>query len=467
MGMKKYISLLIFAFFLQAGCDFGDINVDPTRSADAGMAEILPVATVQSFRNIASIGGRVTGTVIQHWTGISSQPLTYTTYLIDEQTLSTFWETGLYAGAMKDCALIIEKAREEGQPYYEGIAKVLMAHNLGIATTYWGDVPYSQALKGTESLKSVYDTQESIYESIQQLLDEAILLFEEDPVVGRPSGDDLVYGGNEDMWRKAAYGLKARYTMHLTRRNPDAAVLALDMIDSAFTSLEEQPAFFFGTTSNESNPIALYGRERPGQMDVGHFLVYQMTEKNDPRRFKYWLEEGDHFLYYENLNTNLVWAQQNSPLSLISYTELLFLKAEALLRNGEDGRASQVYTLALIHHMEELGITSQQYNPYMASNAGFGGLTTFEERLERIITQKHIAFYGQNPNEAWVDYRRTGYPRLEVPENATSSFDPTLVIPRRFLYPISERTTNRENYEAAIQRQGGHLMDMDMWAFKP
>ena len=83
------------------------------------------------------------------------------------------------------------------------------------------------------------------------------------------------------------------------------------------------------------------------------------------------------------------------------------------------------------------------------------------------MTQKYIALYGQNPNETWVDYRRTGYPLLEVPENVTSSFNPSLVIPRRYLYPIGERTTNAENYEAAIQRQGGHLMDVDMWAFKP
>ena len=160
-GMKKFRYLLIIVLIILTGCDFGDLNTDPTRNSEAGLAEMLPVAIVQSARNIGAIGGRVSGTVIQHWTGTSSQPESYTNYLIDEQTLSPFWETGLYAGAMKDCALIIEQAREKGQPYYEGIAKVLMAHNLGIATSFWGDVPYSEALKGSESLKAAYDTQES------------------------------------------------------------------------------------------------------------------------------------------------------------------------------------------------------------------------------------------------------------------------------------------------------------------
>jgi len=467
MHMKKSRYLLLLMFSSITGCDFGDINVDPTRNSDAGMNEMLPVAIVQTARNIGSIGGRVTGTVIQHWTGTIAQPQSYSSYLIDEQTLSSFWETGLYAGAMKDCYLIIEKAREQGQPYYEGIAKVLMAHNLAIATSYWGDVPYREALQETASLKSVYDPQELVYESIQELLEDAIFLFETDPVVGRPSSDDLIFRGDPDGWRATAYALRARYTMHLTRRNPEAANQALSLIDSAFTSMEQQPAFYFGTIDNESNPIALFGKERPNQMEVGKFLVDLMINKNDPRRFRYWLLENGAYLYYKNLNTDLVWAQKSSPLSLISYTELLFLKAEALLLAGQDGPAAQTYTLALLQNMTELGVTASEYNPYLASNAGFGGLSTFEERLERVMTQKYIALYGQNPNETWVDYRRTGYPLLEVPENVTSSFNPSLVIPRRYLYPIGERTTNAENYEAAIQRQGGHLMDVDMWAFKP
>jgi hypothetical protein len=465
--MKKHLLLLLFLMALQPACDFGDLNTDPTRNSEAGLSEMLPVAIAQSARNIGSIGGRVVGTVIQHWTGTSAQPESYTSYLIDEQTLTTFWETGLYAGAMKDCALIIELAQDRDQPYYEGIAKVLMAHNLGIATSYWGDVPYSEALKGSESLKASYDTQESIYESIQQLLDEAIVLFETAPVVGRPAGDDLIFRGDAQLWRRTAYALKARYTMHLTRRNSDAAAQALELIDSAFASSAEQPAFPFGTTNNESNPIPMYGKERPNQMEVSTYLVGLMSSKNDPRRFKYWVESNGQFLFYQYNNLNLVRAQQNSPLSLITYTEIMFLKAEAYLRTGEVNLASQTYSFALIQSMEELGIPPDQYNPYLAGNAGFGSLTEFEDRLNRIITQKHTALYGLDPNEAWVDYRRTGYPVLEVPENATSSFNPSLVIPRRFLYPISERTTNLQSYQAAIDRQGGHLMDVDLWAFKP
>lgn len=465
MKKFKFIFLTTIIFSL-AACDFGNINIDPTRSSDAALNEILPVAIVQSARNIASIGGRVTGTVVQHWTGVDAQPESYSNYLIDEQTLTTFWETGLYVGAMKDCFLMIEKAETQNQPYYEGIAKVLMAQNLGIATTYWGDVPYSQALAGTESLKSPYDSQESVYNSIQQLLDEAIAAFNQTPVVGGPSNDDLIFRGNALRWKATAYALKARYYMHLTRRDPKAAENALTAIANAFTRRAEQPTFFFGNSDNESHPIALFGKERPQQMVVGNFLVNMMNEKADPRRRKYWVLENNEAMFYKLGNTDLFWAQRNSPAPLISYTELLFLKAEAQLRTGQEIQAAQTFTEAIINNMEELGISAAEYNPYLAFNAGFSGLNTLEQKIQRIITQKYIAMYGQNSNEAWVDYRRTGYPLLAVPANATPSFNPSLVVPRRYLYPITERTTNRENYEAAISQQGGHLMDVDMWAFQ-
>ncbi len=465
--MKKiYFLPIVLILAVLPACDFGNINVDPTRQSDANLNEILPSAIAQSARNILSIGGRVTGTVVQHFTGIEAQPLSYTTYLIDEQTLTTFWETGLYVGAMKDCALMIERAEAQNQPYYEGIAKVLMAFNLGIATSYWGDVPYSEALRGTASLKSPYDSQESVYQSIQRLLDEAIDAFGAEPVIGGPAADDLLFGGNAGRWEAAAHALKARYLMHLSKRNPNAGADALKAMENAFQSAAAEPAFFFGNIDNESNPLALFGKERPQQMVVGDFLAELMNTKNDPRRSKYWVEESGRREFSLLSNTELVRGQRSSPLALISFTELQFLKAEALLRNGEEARAAQTYTMALIHSMEENGIPSSQYNAYLAFNAGFSGLSSFEQKLERIITQKYIALYGQNPTEVWVDYRRTGFPKLEIPPNATSSFNPSLVIPERFLYPISERTTNKDNYQAAIDRQGGHLMDVKLWAFE-
>ncbi|MEZ4899969.1 MAG: SusD/RagB family nutrient-binding outer membrane lipoprotein, partial [Saprospiraceae bacterium] len=245
-GSKWAKRFAILGIILMAqACDFGDLNIDPTRQSDANVREILPNAIVQTARNTMSIGGRVAGTLVQHFEGTEAQPLSYNNYLVDEQTLSDFWETGLYAGAMKDCKIIIEKAITEDQPYYAGIARVLMAFNLGIATSFWGDVPYSEALLGTESLKAKYDTQAEIYVSIIGLLDQAIEDFQQPPVIGGPTNDDLIFGGDAGRWVKTCHALKARYLMHQSKRDANKVQQALEEVLQAFTSAADQPDFHF------------------------------------------------------------------------------------------------------------------------------------------------------------------------------------------------------------------------------
>ncbi|MEM8891377.1 MAG: SusD/RagB family nutrient-binding outer membrane lipoprotein, partial [Bacteroidota bacterium] len=155
------------------------------------------------------------------------------------------------------------------------------------------------------------------------------------------------------------------------------------------------------------------------------------------------------------------------PVSLISLSEAKFIAAEAHLRLGEDIQAEQAFKEAVWSNFEELGLSNDPLaSQIIDQEASFSRLGSFEEKLERIISQKYIAAYGQGVNEAWVDYRRTGFPDLQVPNNVNSSFNPSLVIPQRYLYPISESNTNAVNMQTAIDRQGGHLLDDKMWLFE-
>jgi hypothetical protein len=457
--------MLLIVMALVVACSFGDINVDPNKDGDATMREILPSAIVQTARNTLSIGGRVAGIIVQHFEGVDAQPLGYNNYLVDEQTLSDYWDTGLYSGSMKDCQLIIEKAAAANQPYYEGIAKILMAYNLGLATSMWGDVPFTAALKGTASIQSAYDPQEVVYEQIQLLLDQALEALGRPAEIGGPSDDDLIFNGDNTKWQKTAHALKARYYLHLSKQNPSLATLALDQIAQAFDSRQTQPQFNFANSDNESNPLALFGKERPQQLEIGIRLGEIMNAKNDPRRSKYWLNiQGKREIFVLD-TVALVRTQRSSPLSLITYEELLFIQAEAMVRADVAG-SSQIFTKGILQSMESLGVTSQQYNPYLAFNGGLGSSLSQAEKIEKIISEKYVALYGLNPHESWTDYRRTGFPVLTVPANANASFNPSLVIPQRVLYPITERTTNFNNYTIAIDRQGGHFMDVKPWAFK-
>lgn len=468
--LARFYNILMTVCLLSMlmSCDFGDMNIDPTTLPDVQVDLILPSAQAQTARNMGSSGARVTGVVVQHFEGIDAQPLAYNDYLIDENTLDTYWRTGLYAGAMKDCEIILDKGQTLNIPHYTGIAKILMAVNLGIATTFWGQVPYSDAFKGSTDVDIAYDSQEDIYETIQNLLSEAIIELNLPPGDLKPGNDDLIYNGNQALWIGTARALKARYFLHLIRKDEGAANKALAALNGGtIFSNDVEPAFPFGAIENEAHPIAFYGSQRPNQLALSESFLNLLDSTNDPRKEKYGLLiNGNYLLYSRDNGDDLFWGRFESPMPLISYSELLFIRAEANLRLNNDTRANTFLREAISVNLERVGVESSEISSYLDDWADLSVLANKEEKLERIIEQKYIAMFGQGTVEAWVDYRRTGYPELEPQASASESFNPSKVIPRRFLYPFSERQSNSSNVEDAISRQGGHLLDDELWAFK-
>ena len=83
------------------------------------------------------------------------------------------------------------------------------------------------------------------------------------------------------------------------------------------------------------------------------------------------------------------------------------------------------------------------------------GAATNEQQLERIITQKWIAMFPEG-QEAWTEFRRTGYPKLftVVNNNSNGTIDTQTQI-RRLAYPQNEYTTNAAAVNAAVTLLGG------------
>lgn len=453
--MKKYIKLVVVVFlstFTNSCSDFGDLNLDPGRPGgeNVSLVAITPTMQTQTHRNLVASGGRIAGIFMQQWAGFDAQQVAFTQYVVNEGTLANFWEFGLYTGSMRDCADMIERADVAGDvPHTRGLAKIYMAVNLGMATNLWGDVPYSNAFLGSDNLQPTYDTQEDVYAAIQILLDEAITDFGlEDPQ--GPLGD--LVGAD---WIATAHALKARYYMQLTKRDATAATKALSEIALAFDSNATSPIFNFESTQNGANPISLFGIERPNTLIIDPFFADLMTD--DPRQDSYMIANVDgDYLFYQNGNTDLFWAQFESPNPLISYFELKFIEAEATLLNGGD--ASGLLEEAITANMEFLGIASGDIDTYLAA------ITTSD--LETIIIEKYKALYGSAPVEIWNDFRRTGVPALVANSEGANGNNPSGIVPLRIPYPDSERLSNSAAYDAAIANQGGHLLDVSIWAFE-
>ena len=435
-NIKIYVLLVLVTFTIGA-CDLTETNVDPASLTEDQLQLnlVLPSAEAHMAFNSGALGARNPGIVMQYFLGLEAQQQQYSQYLFPRNAMDNMWRAGMYGGGMKDLMFIIEATSgEEGlnAPHYSGIAKIYMAESLGMLTTMFGDIPYSEAFQGADgNISPAYDTQDEIFASIQTLLDEAISELSED-VAGTiaPAGDDVVFGGDADRWIATAYSLKARYL--LTEGNFPAASAALA---NGIKSNAGSAVYPFEASVVGGNPLFSFGDfERPGTMAAHPTFVAKMA--SDPRR-PLNLPGGSFVGGF--------WTSQASPLPLITYAEVKFMEAEIAAQGGADVTAT--VRDAIRANMEYMGVPEEGINLYL--------LGISNPNLATVMDEKYKAVYP-NSRVAWSDYRRTGFPALSVPSNASTDFysGPVNDVPARFIYPESEFLYNRQNLEAASERQG-------------
>lgn len=436
----KQISLIILSLFFLfgAGCNYvdTDLNIDPNNPSSASPDLLLPAAELQIAYTMGGDYGRHTSVWTQHHAGIDRQQAGFDKYLIGESDMDNAWTT-MYAGAMQNLRIIIEQTNEVS-PHYAGIARILMAYSLGATTDLFGNIPYSEALKGSGgNFTPAFDSQESVYASIITLLDEAIANFDAESAM-TPGDDDLIYGGDTDLWSKAAKTLKARYQLHKSALGSTAAyTAALEALNGAFADNADNMQFAF-LGGSQANPWSQFLTQRQGDLAMGGFFIDLLKASSDPR-----LEvlattndageyvgsgAGQQLSASETSDPSDALAGASAPVMLLTYAEAKFIEAEAALGTGNNARAQSAFEAAVAASLGQLGIT----------DADFVAAATADLTMENILTQKYIALYTQT--EGYVDYRRTGYPALPL---AIDAAGPN--IPVRFPYPQSERQLNSAN----------------------
>jgi hypothetical protein len=447
--LTKNISLKIIAFgiilFGLSACDgyLEDDIQSPNDPIEATPSLLLTNVQVATF---ASYSGQLTRQSLVFnrqlaGTNAGSQSQEIARYNITELSNVNEWEV-IWAGAVVDAKNLIRDYGAES-PYYSGIAKVLLALNIGLATDLWGAVPFDEAGLGVEvDLAPEYISQEAVLENIQITLDEAIeeLSTESEENIFSPSSDDIIFNGNIQGWIQTAWILKARYANRLSEINPsESATNVLEYINQSGATDVSQDAFmvFFG--GNAVNQWFAFENERSGYYRVSSFFVNLLMERDDPR-LPFFLSEDLEGGYsgtpFDTLGVTSssyvgeLYASETSSLPLVTYVEAKFLEAEAHLRSGSPGMAAEAYNTAVIASVQQVtgSSPSQEFIDEFAS--ADGSIT-----LEDIMIQKYIALFIQI--ETYSDWRRTGIPELNPFPGAVLSG-----IPLRLPTPQDERLYN-------------------------
>ncbi|MBU3678348.1 MAG: SusD/RagB family nutrient-binding outer membrane lipoprotein [Candidatus Kapabacteria bacterium] len=430
--MKRYLIGFCSALLVVlTACDTWidpKINVNPNTPETAAYSVVLPTVQAGMAYVMGGDFGRYTSVLNQQNTGVDRQHLGIYNYQFTESDVNNAWST-MYTGPMNDLAILIERAKADGAPHYQGVFQVLMAYGMITMSDLWGDIPYSEALSGAKNPEPKYDTQESIYTAVNAMLDDAIKNLGAATSNLKPGSDDLMYGGKTASWVKAANSLKARMAIHLVNRSNQAAAGALAAAAAGIASNAEDFQFTFGALETEGNPWYQFTTQRDGDLTFGVKLSEIMMATKDPRGPIFAVADSNSAVSGTS-RMNEFYAGIGSAVPFLTYAEMKFIEAEANSRLGNAAAAHAAYVAGITASMQRSGVAPTAITAYLAQpsvDPGSDKLT-----LDNIMTQKYIAMYTQP--ESWSDWRRTGFPTL-APTTGTT-------IPRRFPYAQYERLYN-------------------------
>jgi hypothetical protein len=443
------------AVAVSACSDITSINKNPNGPTDVAPPAILSgviQGTVNGVDGVNSRNVRGAGLFVQYYSEIQYRD--EDRYILRE--VDGGWN--FYYGALEDVQRMINKGTDQGVPNWDAVGRIMKSYIYSVMTDAMGDIPYTEALKGDSVLHPKYDSQQSIYTAL--FADLKTASDEIKPAgIGFSSGD-VMYGGDMSEWKKFANSLRLRLAMHLT--NVDAATAqseaAAAVAAGVFDSNGDNAQLMYLASPPNQNPIYNNAKSRD---DYGMSKTYvdSLLSWNDPR-LPVFAQPNDSGAYQGLTNGLLggpplseisrigaLWRETpDAPMALLTYSEVLFLEAEAAERGWITGNADSLYAAAIRASMEQYGIATADIDTYLAqARVQYAGGPA---GLDQIAYQKWVSLFMQGM-EGWTEWRRTGVPQLVPGPDATLSAPP-----QRLPYATNEASLNKTNLEAAVAAQG-------------
>ena len=486
--MKKIIYSVFFITLITGfqGCEkFDDMNVDPVNPTEVS-ADLLFSGTLRNGTlnwDIYQIGQNLhADQFVQYFANVNPGFQT-DQYVSNPGWIAAFWNT-YYSNYIVNIQNVIRLTETDpSQSNKTNIARIWRVWLFQRATDYWGDIPYSEAGKGFDGLRTPkYDTQEFIYNDMLKELKEASKALDDTKPL-KFIANDLIYKGDLAKWKKFANSLRLRIAMRLTKVAPATArpIIAELMSENDFIAANADNA------QMNTQPVGQFINRYPlailfnfDELRVSKTMVDLLKAKNDPRLAAYAAPlDGVTPLNYVGLINGLNAQQlgqpanaknlyskmgniiraEGTPIDILTFSEVSFLKAEAVQRGWANGNAQDFYNAGINASFAKRNITNTvAISRYMAESS-----VMYNNSLQYIIEQKYLALYPDGM-EAWAEWRRTGFPQLlQIPNQGETAGN----VPRRVIYPQTEANLNAVAYQAAITRQGPNTMTTRIWWDRP
>ena len=494
---KNYIYMIAGLMAITSSCsDFEEINQNPNNPATVPANLLLPtvISTTASAVTGSELGAA--GQFIQHMNYIGGYNEQFGRYSVTGASFREEWN-----GPMrntKDINQIISIAEEAGQPEYKAIGLIWKAYTLAIMSEAYGDIPYEEAGYGNKNgMEFVhFQSQKDVFKLMIDDLKSANELLSN--LSQTTVKDDILYNGDLVKWRKFANSLILRILMRQSAVEDVSAQVKELFSDNEkyplFTSIEDQATLVYNNSSDlyywyikpENRPSDGSGVIFGDNYRVSEAMVDTLATKEDPRLTIYAAPtKNSYMLHKEDSSEPLVYRGQPAGLStveqdainkddysvpssvirnesrafLMTYSEVLLLKTEAIVRGMIEGDAKASFKQAVSASLEKWGMIDEDK------------ITVFLDRQDMILNNNTNYALMQIGTQAWVDsflngyeafanWRRTGYPQLYAGETVTSD------IPVRYIYSDNEQN-NPNLIEWTNNLYGRMVNEHDMVWFQP
>jgi len=508
--MKKIIYISFIALLTLSACtdEFVELNENQYEVTDQSLK--------QDFNNVGAFYPpmlkNLFGHQIEHnlshdsWVRHLATPTPFvgginnTTYYI---RWNTYWNR-IYDQIMSPATLVKKVAVTEDYPVFVEWAKLIQILGMSRLTAYHGPVIFTKY--GEEPAK--YDSEPVLYDAFFTQLDEIQAVFAANQDYTGLAKFDASYGGSIGQWSKLVNSMRLRLAIRLSKVEPALAKLQGEKALSDPAGLIE--------SNGDNFMVSLYGAVFPpvtisfgwGDTRMSATMESILIGYEDPRISKFFdpttanddgafpdvsdhpeqaykgirngaelVAKGDR-LFFSNISSDF---KSVDNRRYFTAAEVQFLKAEAALRGWTGaGTAQENYELGVSLSFADWGVGGAaeyllndtslpiDYNDPQATGAVNDFVTRItntvawdeaadnEIKLEKIITQKWINGYT-NSIEAWVDHRRTDYPKLPFNYQNDSGADWGVIPADGFLRRQVFVNSQRENNAASVSEATGFL----------
>lgn len=460
---------LIALLFCVGGCETIDTDLtdDPSNLGEdqASLEFVFNANQLQVATFFEAI--QFSGSEVCRQELMSTSPIYLTQYEFGD--FDFIWRVA-YSSFLRDAQLSKELADQINTDGVTGnnikaAVQIMESYVLTSLVDYFGDVPYSEALQGSDNFNPGRDSGEELYGVARELLLNSIALIQADNSVPLPN--DLYYGGNMSSWEQLANSLLLRLTIQSRLENPDAAGQFNALVNAGNFITNNNNDFQFDYSNVREPADSRHPNFSPKYDAIANFYQSQdfMEYMFEDPRFNYYFYQQDanagpnpnlpgvfgrrhgdtqpaiaselnditvYGLYpvggaynseFSPTGPNDGAAGAGASVMMTNFSTQFYLAEGLLMINGNVGGARTAFINGIEASMDKVTSfrsetipsdavvpTAAEIQAYIdARVADYDNASGNEQKLDVVVKEFYKALWG-NGLDVYNTYRRTGYP---------------------------------------------------------